>query len=102
MRHRLTLEAAARTADGAGGASLAWETVAAMWADVVPVKAEERRIGEALADVVTHRILIRSRNDVAAGDRFTLGSRAFRIRSVADMEEDGRYLTCLCEEERAP
>lgn len=99
LRLRLDLETATPTPDGAGGSTLSWSTVATVAADVAPQRAEERRVGEGLADVVTHRIVIRHRDDVAAGDRFTLGSRVFAIRGVRDPEEDGRYLVCLCEEE---
>jgi SPP1 family predicted phage head-tail adaptor len=99
LRLRLALEKATPTPDGAGGSTLAWSAVATVSADVIPVKAEERTIGEGLADVVSHRIVIRHRGDVAAGDRFRLGARIFAIRGVTDPEEDGRWLVCLCEEE---
>jgi SPP1 family predicted phage head-tail adaptor len=101
LRHRVMLEAATRTADGAGGVTLTWSTVASLWAEIVPLKAEERAVGEGEGDLTLHRIVIRKRDDVSTGDRFTLGARAFRIRSVTDMQEDARYLTCLCEEEGA-
>lgn len=99
LRLRLDLEKATSTPDGAGGNTLAWGAVATVAADVAPQRADERSVGEGLADVVTHRIVIRHRNDVAAGDRFRLGTRVFAIRGVRDPEEDGRYLVCLCEEE---
>lgn len=99
LRQRLGLETASETPDGAGGATLSWSVVASLWAEVIPLKAGEREVGEGLADLVTHRIVIRHRSDVAAGDRFTSGVRVFHIRGLTDPEEDGRYLTCLCEEE---
>jgi SPP1 family predicted phage head-tail adaptor len=102
LRHRVTLESAAETPDGAGGATVTWSAVASLWAEIVPVKADERGIGEGEGDLTTHRIVVRKRDDISTGDRFTLGARLFRIRSVTDMQEDGRFLTCLCEEEGAP
>jgi SPP1 family predicted phage head-tail adaptor len=101
LRLRLELEKATPMPDGAGGSTLVWGAVATLSADVVPLKAEEREVGEGLADVVSHRIVIRQRDDVAAGDRFRLGTRVFRINGITDPEEDGRYLVCLCEEEGA-
>jgi SPP1 family predicted phage head-tail adaptor len=74
--------------------------VATVAADVLPQRADERSVGEGIVDVVTHRIVIRHRDDVVAGDRFRLGTRLFAIRGVRDPEEDGRYIVCLCEEER--
>jgi SPP1 family predicted phage head-tail adaptor len=98
LRLRLTLERATATPDGAGGSKLSWSAVATVPADVTPIGADERAIGEGLADVTRHRIVIRKRSDVSAGDRFTLGDRLFNIRGLADPQEDGRYLVCLCEE----
>lgn len=89
LRLRLELEKATPSPDGAA-------TIAAA---LIPLKAEERSVGEGLADVGQVRIVIRRRGDVAAGDRFRLGERLFHIRSVFDPEEDGRYLVCLCSEE---
>jgi head-tail adaptor len=37
LRTRLTLEAPARTGDGGGGAAVAWEPVAVVWAAVRPL-----------------------------------------------------------------
>jgi SPP1 family predicted phage head-tail adaptor len=101
LRHRVTLEAATPTPDGAGGSTLAWSAVASLWAEMVQLKAEERSIGEGRGDLAQHKIIVRKRSEVQGGRRFTLGARVFLIRSVADMEEDARYLTCLCDEEGA-
>ena len=101
LRLRLTLEHATATPDGAGGVTHSWSVVATVPADVTPIAADERAVGEGLADVTQHRIVIRKRSDVSAGDRFRLGDRLFRIRGLADPQEDGRYLVCLCEEEGA-
>ena len=43
LRLQLVLEKAAATPDGAGGATLAWSAAATVFADVTPVRAEERR-----------------------------------------------------------
>ncbi len=102
LRHRLTLQTATATPDGAGGSTLAWNAVATVSAEIVPLKAAERAVGEGEGDLTLHRIVIRKRGDVAPGDRFVLGARAFQIKSVTDVQEDGRFLVCLCEEEGAP
>jgi len=99
LRLRLALERATRSADGAGGATLTWNEIATVSADVIPVRADERDVGDGLGDVTLQRIVIRKRDDLLAGDRFRLGERLFRIRSVSDPDEDGRFLLCLCDEE---
>jgi SPP1 family predicted phage head-tail adaptor len=102
LRLRLVLEYATATPDGAGGSTLEWAEVATVAADVTPVRADERGVGEGLGDLTLQRIVIRRRDDVASGDRFRLDNRVFRIRSITDPEEDGRYLACICEEEGRP
>lgn len=99
LRLRLVLEKPTPTPDGAGGFTLDWAGAATLAGDVVPVRAEERRLGEGLGDLVTHRIVIRHRSDIETGDRLRLGERLFRIRGITDPHEDGRYLVCLTEEE---
>ena len=101
LRLRLTLQRATPTPDGAGGSTLAWNAVASVPADVTPVKVDERNVGEGLSDLTLHKIVIRKRADISTSDWFRLDERKFRIRSITDPDEDGRYLACLCEEEGA-
>jgi head-tail adaptor len=72
LRLRLTLEKPAPVPDGAGGSTLSWEAAATIAADVIALRADERIMGEGLASVTRHRIVIRHGADVAAGDRFRL------------------------------
>jgi SPP1 family predicted phage head-tail adaptor len=102
LRVQLVLERATPTGDGAGGATLEWNAIATVAADMSPVGGEERVAGEGLADLTLQRIVIRRRADIRGGDRFRLGERLFRIRSLTDPDEDGRYLVCMCDEEGRP
>jgi SPP1 family predicted phage head-tail adaptor len=99
LRLRLTLEKPAATPDGAGGFAIGFASAAVLAADVTPLRGEERRVGEGVGDLVTHRIAIRHRADVETGDRFRLGERVFLVKSIFDPHEDRRFLVCLCEEE---
>lgn len=99
MTARLELEAPVETPDGQGGATLAYEAVASLWARIELVaETREERAG---ADVftLTHRIWLRFRSDVRAGMRLRKGGRIFAIGAWRDPDETGRYLVCLCEEE---
>lgn len=102
LRLRLVLEKPARAPDGAGGAVLSWTSIGIIAADVTLVRAEERGAGEGIADMILHKIIVRHRADLAAGDRLRSGARLFRILAVTDPQEDGRYLACLAEEEGRP
>lgn len=98
MRHRLALEEAAATPDGAGGAIVSWSPVAEVWAAIRPRSGTERVEADGLMGRVTHEITIRYRPDVAPRQRFRQGDRIFDITSVIDAEEAHRFLTCLVEE----
>jgi len=97
LRDRLTLEQPVRSPDGGGGASVAWQPVADVWARVRPVTGEERLAHDQVAGRLTHRISIRHRPGVTPAMRFRQGPRIYEI--VAVLDNSGRaYLECLCEE----
>lgn len=98
MRHRLRLEAAVRTPDGGGGATVSWGLVAEVWGAVVPLSGSERAEADGLKGRVTHEIVIRYRPGVLPELRFTFGARVFDIRTVLDVSERRRFLRCLVEE----
>ena len=99
MRHRVVLEAPTRTADGGGGASVAWTTVAELWAAVEPATGTEGVLGEGIAGRISHEVALRYRSDIEPTMRFRLGARVLEIRAVLDVDERRRMLRCLCREE---
>jgi SPP1 family predicted phage head-tail adaptor len=99
LRHRVVLEEAVATPDGAGGESLAWQAAATLWGSIRPVKDGERTAAGHLAGVVTHRVAMRRRDDVTGAKRLTHRGRAFRILAVRDPDEARRFIEVLCEEE---
>lgn len=98
LRTRLTLESAVRSPDGAGGHVESWSAVANMFARVEPVSAKSRAGADQTIETVTHRIVIRCRDDVRSGMRFVHGNRVFAIVTVHDPDETGRYLVCEARE----
>jgi SPP1 family predicted phage head-tail adaptor len=98
LRHKVTLEAAARTPDGGGGAELAWTEVATVSAAIEEMGGGEivsaDRIGGKRQVIVT----IRHRADVAPAMRFRLDGRLLAIRAAIDPEGRRKHLRCLCEE----
>jgi SPP1 family predicted phage head-tail adaptor len=97
LRERLTLEQPARTPDGGGGAAVAWETVAELWAAVRPISGDERLAHDQLAGRLTHEVWIRYRPGVAPAMRFRDGTRIYEIVAVLEVQRRSR-LKCLCEE----
>jgi SPP1 family predicted phage head-tail adaptor len=99
LRHRVTLESAAGTADGAGGATIVWDTVATLWANLAPAAAGERIVAGHFTGVVTHEITFRWRADIAGGMRVSFRGRSFRILAVHDPDETRRYVIARTTEE---
>ncbi len=92
MRHRVVVERATKTPDGAGGYALSWAAVATIWADVRPVSGNERYLSMRVEDDVSHTILTRYRNDILPSDRLSFDSRLMQVKSVINVEERSRYL----------
>ena len=97
MRERFTLEQAIRTADGGGGATVAWETVVELWAHVRPITGDERLRQDQLAGRLTHQVWTRYRPGVLPAMRFRQGTRIYDIVAILEVERR-RRLKCLCEE----
>lgn len=99
LRHRVTIERAVGTPDGAGGETIVWEAVTTIWAAVEPVRAAEAAIAGHRAGVITHRVTFRRRDDLVAGMRLIHRGRVLRIRAIHDPDERLRFLCADCEEE---
>ena len=102
LRHRLVLEAPARTSDGAGGAVVQWTPVACMWAEIRPIRQASGVKAEKMAASVTHRITVRSGCDVTTSMRFRQGERIFEIDGLQDDDGRGRFLTYVVRERLVP
>lgn len=101
LRHRLTIEEEARVADGGGGFAVTWSELSTdptVWGAVVPLSGREVLQAQQLATPVTHKVTIRHRSDVTAAMRLKLGTRAFNIRAVINVDERDRWLELMCEE----
>lgn len=100
LRHRLVLEVASETADGAGGATRTWTPVASVFARVEPRRRAERVEDGRNVGLVTHRVTVRRNGSVTRGTRFVEGTRRYRVLAVEDFDVQRRFLACLCEEEQ--
>ncbi|KRE17785.1 hypothetical protein ASE63_00850 [Bosea sp. Root381] len=98
LRLRLLLEAPVATPDGLGGATVSHETVAAVWAQVEWLSGGEHWRRGRPEQIATHRITMRWRAGVDAGQRLRDGERVFDIRAVFDPDGSRRRLVCLVQE----
>ena len=94
LSHRFELEKIIETSDGMGGTTISWETVAHVWGSLSPVRARSLELAQQIDERLTHRIVIRFRDDVQSGWRFIKENRLFVIKSIADADETKRYLNC--------
>lgn len=99
IAHRITIEQPQATADGAGGATIAFTPLATVWAAVEPVAAKSETGGDRLGSRITHRITIRHRGDIAAGMRIRHRGRLLAIETVIDPDERRRFLLIEASEE---
>ncbi len=98
LNRRVVLEQVARAADGAGGATETWSTVATLFAAVRALSGGEGFVYDRTTGRATHEIIIRHRSGAAPAMRFRLGTRIFEILAVLDGEGRRRHLRCLVEE----
>ncbi|WP_440409792.1 phage head closure protein [Neorhizobium petrolearium] len=99
MTARLDLEAPQTEPDGQGGATVTWGVMASLWARIEPVSFLVTEEAASERGTISHRIWVRFREDIAAGQRFRKGARVFVVKLVRDPDETRRYLVCQCEEE---
>ncbi len=98
LRHRVTIESATRSSDGAGGSTTEWHSFAEVWAAIWPRTAGESFTLDRVAGTASHDIWIRYRSDVTPDMRIRYGARIFDILGAIDAEDRGRWLKCPCEE----
>lgn len=104
LNRKLVLEEAQRVPDGAGGWTLIWVALGALWARLDPGTGRERAGEFVTLSAVPYRITVRAAPPGAASrpkpdQRFRDGARVFRITAVTEEDAAGHYLTCFAQEE---
>lgn len=100
----LLLEEPLRQPDGAGGYTEQWIALGTLWAVVEARTGRLRDAAGATVSATGYRLTIRAAPQGSParpvpGQRLRDGQRVFAIRSVAEADALGRYLTCFAEEE---
>ena len=94
LRVEFSLQQANTTIDGMGGHSESWAEIAKLFGRLEPMSAKAEFGAGQTREMVTHRIVVRWRPDLASGMRFVLANRTFDILTAHDPDETGRYLIC--------
>lgn len=98
LNQRADLQANTLLADGGGGYSDAWQSVARVWVKITPRPPSETLVADRLEAKARHAITLRRRSDIAIGQRLVVGSRHFRIYGIEDEGPRAAFLTLACEE----
>ncbi|WP_343313901.1 phage head closure protein [Brucella sp. BE17] len=99
LDRELALEELRPEADGLGGYVETWAEIAMLWGRIEPVSVTQRNFATRPQPEATHRILLRFRDGLTTAMRFRKGGRLFRLETILDPDETGRYLICTAVEE---
>lgn len=88
LRERVTLEQPVRTPDTQGGGTVAWTSVATIYASVAPIlgTARETSVADQQNALAGYRITIRKRDDVNSAMRVLWRNRVLVIHSLHETD----------------
>ena len=92
FRKRITIQTKSDASDGQGGFTETWNDLATVYASIEPLKAFERYQAMQMQTPVTHKIVMRYRDDVPTTARIRFGDRVFWVKEIINVEERGRRL----------
>ena len=98
LRHRVTIERPVRNDNEGGAATIIWQQVATVWAQIKGLDGREIIRADTPVVRATHRIVMRYRTDVDATMRIVVAGKYHEIISALDEEGRNRWLVCYCEE----
>lgn len=88
LRERITIKTPTEVRSRSGETTLNWDTtLATVWASVDGLSSRDIMQAQQANVVATHRIRIRSRDDVLHTHRIVWGSKTMEIASVTDRSE---------------
>ena len=94
LRERITITKNTLVADGLGGSTDTWATLATVWAEIRPLTSKELEVSGQVQAQGGYRVTIRSRSDVTAAMRITWGSRTLEINGVVQVNPELLRLDC--------
>jgi len=98
LNQRAILLARTLSPDGGGGFSESWEPFATVWIALDVIGATDTVDADRLQSRIRHRIVLRRRAALAAGQRVAVGARLFRVHAVRDDGPRAQFVALDCEE----
>lgn len=99
--HFIILQSKFKVSNGAGGFDVYWVQYGKSKARVAPITGRESVFAQRIQSETTHTITLPYRKDVKSEHRVVFDGRPFRIHSVINNNERGRYLVLECVEGEA-
>ena len=87
MRHRVELQQAGETRDPTGGVARGWSTVVSRWAEIIPLRGQEKFDASQMEAQTNVKIRIRYHSGIDATWRIKHGSTIYNIKSVINYGE---------------
>jgi SPP1 family predicted phage head-tail adaptor len=98
LKHRVVIQQRVLSADGAGGSTESWSSVATVWAELRARSGSERSFAGKLETRATHALTMRYRSGITSDMRVSYGGRQFNIRRIDNVNEAGVLLELQLEE----
>lgn len=99
LRERITIEKAQTARGSMGGETVTWVTDRQRWAEVLPLRGDEREIGGALRQIATHKV--RLRHYVPPTDKIRVkrsDGSLLQVVAVLDPDARKRETVLMCQE----
>jgi SPP1 family predicted phage head-tail adaptor len=104
LTDRVTIQQKSTTADGQGGRSTTWGTLATVWAQVMPLRMGEKLQAAAVGSTLGYRVTVRYRADITPAMRIrwtpfkAASAKTLEIHGVQPFDGGRRLLTLDCAE----
>jgi SPP1 family predicted phage head-tail adaptor len=96
LDERVTLQTAVRSADGGGGFSESWNTIATVWAAIAPATSSASTDAERQQTSRRYKVNVRYRNDLNVGMRLLWRSKALRVVGAGERSPRSLYRSLDC------
>lgn len=98
LRHQVTIQQKAITADAFGGPVESWTDVVTVWARVEPLQGRELATAQSVNAEITTRITMRYRPWVIPANRIVFEGKYYNLQSVIDPDLKHRELIIMASE----
>ncbi len=95
-RHRVNIQQAVETIDSNGQTVITYDTIATVWASVIPIRSSEVFQLDQTKDVDSFEVKVRYRNDITKRHRLLWKNRVLNIGSLIDDDNNKEEIIMEC------